>query len=197
MPQHDLTLPSYGPEMIFPVASDDPREDQPDVNRIVSRWQDLASMDQQSPDFLPLLSSLTTGDHRSPTINLCGADARDTLSIMDEVSLIFSAKAITHIVPSVQVLRTGKIPSEHGRNTLHTMRKLAYNSGQVPPRYQVNRLSLSSEADVVASGSFADVRRGRLDNRAVAIRTLRVDQTTNSNQHQKVCVRSGWLSGNY
>ena len=188
MPQHDLTLPSYGPEMIFPVASDDPREDQPDVNRIVSRWQDLASMDQQSPDFHPLLSSLTAGDHRSTTINLCGADARDTLSIMDEASLMFFAKAITHVAPSVQVLRTGKIPSEHERGTLCTMRKLAYNSGQVPPRYQVNQSSLSREPDVIANGTFADVRRGKLDNKAVAIRTLRVDRATDSSQHQKVCL---------
>lgn len=67
------------------------------------------------------------------------------------------------------------------------MRKLAYSSGQVPARYQVNRQSLSVEEDVIACGAFADVRKGKLGDRAVAIRTLRMDQKTDKIESKKVC----------
>ncbi|KAF9781287.1 kinase-like domain-containing protein [Thelephora terrestris] len=151
--------------MIFPVASDGPREVQSDLSPIVSLWRGLASMDRQSPEFLPLLSSLTVGDYKSLTIKLQHSDARDILTIMDEV--------------------LKKIPSEYERDTLHTMWKLAYRSGQVPARYQVDRHSLSREADVIAGGTFAEVRRGRLGEKAVAIRTLRTDHNTNGDKYQK------------
>jgi hypothetical protein len=143
-------------------------------------------MDRQSPEFLPLLSSLTVGDYKSLTIKLQHSDARDILTIMDEVGLAFSAKAITHVACFLQVLK--KIPSEYERDSLHTMWKLAYRSGQVPARYQVDRHSLSREADVIAGGTFAEVRRGRLGEKAVAIRTLRTDHNTNGDRYQKVRV---------
>jgi len=54
----------------------------------VARWQQLASMDPQSPDFLPLLSSLTAENHRSSTTELCGDDAGVTLDVIDKVSLV-------------------------------------------------------------------------------------------------------------
>ena len=53
------------------------------------------------------------------------------------------------------------------------MRKLAHNSGQVPSRYRVKSDTLSVEDNVIASGAFSDIRRGRLDGRTVAVRTLR------------------------
>lgn len=66
------------------------------------------------------------------------------------------------------------------------MRLLAYESGQVPPRYQVDPHALNVEATVIANGAYADVRKGRLGNRAVAIRTLRIDQRTNADNVRKV-----------
>lgn len=125
-------------------------------------------MDWRSPSFLPLLSSLTTGNNRSSTIELSGVDAENTLSTMDKV------------------LRDEKVPGEYRRDTICAMRKLAYNSGQIPPRYQVNRNSLSSEEGVFANGTFADIRRGSLNNKAVAIRTLRIDLKTDNNKSKKV-----------
>jgi hypothetical protein len=75
-----------------------------------------------------------------------------------------------------QIFRNGKIPSESDceRDTLKTMRKLAYNSGRVPSRYHIDRRFLSVEEEVVASGAFAEVRKGMLDGTPVAIKTLRV-----------------------
>lgn len=67
------------------------------------------------------------------------------------------------------------------------MRKLAYNSGQVPARYQVNRRSLSVETALIACGAFADVRKGKLGDKVVAIRTLRIDQQTDKDDSEKVC----------
>ena len=155
---------------------------------IASRWQSLASMDPRSPGFLPLLSSLTTGNNRSLTIELSGVDAKNTLSIMDEVNLVSPANAAAHVTPSVQVLRDERVLGERRRDTIRTMRKLAYNSGQIPPRYQVDRNSLSREMGVFANGTFADVRRGKLDNKAVAVRTLRIDPWTDNDESKKVCV---------
>lgn len=99
-------------------------------------------------------------------------------------------EATAYVAPSRQIIRSGKIPSEPEQATLKTMRKLASNSGQVPDRYQVDRHSLNVEPNVIASGAFTDVRRGRLDDKAVAIKTLRNDQKGNKNKSQKVWVPS-------
>jgi len=184
--------PLHNAEMISP-ATDNPPE-----SPIALQWQHLASMDRQSPDFLPLLSTLTAGDNRLSTAALRDNDAEIALSVMDEVGYSFSVKAITYAVPFVQLFISGKIPSEHGRDTLHAMRALAYNSGQVPPRYQVNRHSLRKDADVIANGAFADVRKGRLGGKTVAIRTLRIDRSkVGHSETRKVCVASETSSGGH
>ena len=171
---------------ILPATPDDSQEPLSGMIPAVPQWQQLASMDQQSPNFLPLLSSLTAEVNRPSTTKLCGDDARITLSIMDEVSSACVTKAITYITSSIQVLRGGKVPDEYECDTLCTMRTLAYNSGQVPPRYEVDRQSLSTEAHVIAHGAFADVREGRLGDRTVAVRSLRTDRQTNLAEVQKV-----------
>ena len=156
------------------------------MTQTVPQWQQLASMDQKSPDFLPLLSSLTAEANRSSTTKLCDDDARIALSVMDKVSSPCAAKAITYITSSTQALRGGKVSGKYGHNTLCTMRTLAYNSGQVPPRYKVDRQSLSTEPRVIAAGAFADVREGMLEGRAVAVRSLRTDRQTDLRDVQKV-----------
>lgn len=70
------------------------------------------------------------------------------------------------------------------------MRRLAYNSGQVPASYQVDRNSLSREPAVIANGSFAEVRKGKLKDKVVAIRTLRIDRKNGGDDSQKVRVIS-------
>ena len=144
-------------------------------------------MDQQSPDFLPLLSSLTTEVNRFLTTKLRDYDARIALSVMDKVSSACATRTIAYIImSSTQVLRGGRVPGDYERDTLCTMRMLAYNSGQVPPRYRVGRQSLSVEAHVIANGGFADIREGRLGGRTVAVRSLRTDRETNLDEIQKV-----------
>lgn len=89
------------------------------------------------------------------------------------------------------MLMDGTIPNEHQRDTLKTMRELAYHSEKVPTRYHVDRHSLSVEATVVASGALTDVRAGKLGGRAVAVRTPRVGPKTD-NKSRKVRIASNW-----
>jgi hypothetical protein len=187
MSQSNHSLPLYIPETISPPAPNDPSEDSPDMNPIVSQWQRLASMDGLSHEFLPLLSSLIIGTNRSSTTNLRGDDAKITLGALDDVSYSFSTKTMTYVVPSAQVFMDGKIPGEYERGTLRVMRTLAYNSGQVPPRYQVNLRVFSMEPDVFAHGGYADVRKGRLGDKVVAVKTLRIDRKTDTHDARKVC----------
>jgi hypothetical protein len=100
VPLRAFAHPSRSPEMTS--SGDDPRETPLGV---VSRWQQLASMDRHSPEFVPLLASLTTEENRSLTMGLCGANARDALSIMDEVSSTsFTVEATTHVAPLLRSL---------------------------------------------------------------------------------------------
>ena len=64
------------------------------MNPIASNWQKLASMDQHSPGFLPLLSSLITGPGNIPTTELRDKSARAALDALDRVScpLVVSMK---------------------------------------------------------------------------------------------------------
>ena len=77
------------------------------------------------------------------------------------------------------------------------MRTLAYNSGQVPPGYQVDQGSLSVDTDVIANGAYADVRIGKLGDKVVAVRTLRIDRQTDLYEARKVCVPSDELFCGY
>jgi len=77
-PLHSLgTTSSRGP--------DDPQAVIPSVDPIASKWRILASTDPRSPDFLPLLSSLTAGDNLSLTTRLRDDDAKIALGALDEV----------------------------------------------------------------------------------------------------------------
>jgi len=71
IPQPRPTSPLHNPEMISPATNDPPEIP------IVLLWQHLASMDRQSPDFLPLLSTLTAGDNRLSTTTLRDNGCRD------------------------------------------------------------------------------------------------------------------------
>lgn len=92
MPQSGPILSLHNLETTSPRGPDNPQGVIPSVDPIALKWQQLASTDQQSPDFLPLLSFLTTGDNRSLTTRLRGNDARIALGALDEVG--FSPVAV-------------------------------------------------------------------------------------------------------
>ena len=72
------------------------------------------------------------------------------------------------------MLKKGKIPIEYERDTRSVMRTLAYNSGQVAPRYQVLPGTLHVENRVIAHGPCSEVREGFFEDTVVAVKTLRV-----------------------
>lgn len=76
-----------------PPILDDPSGVLPDTDQIAPKWQLLASIDRESPDFLPLLSSLARTD-RYLTTKLRGDDAKITLCALDEVSYPFPATSL-------------------------------------------------------------------------------------------------------
>ena len=66
------------------------------------------------------------------------------------------------------------------------MRTLAYDSCQVPPRYQVESGALSMERDVIAEGGFSVIRKGKLGDTIVAVKTLKSRAGVDSNNTRKV-----------
>ena len=174
--------PNNSPEVLPSVL--------PNVHPIVSQWQQLASMDRQSSGFLLLLLSLTTGASRSSTAALRGENAKITLGALDEVGrLFFEARKwqggnLYYIIP--QLFGDGKVPKECQHDTLSMMRLLAYDSSQVPPRYQVEPHALSVEDGVVANGASSNIRKGRLGDKTVAVKTLRTDRGIDLHDVQKV-----------
>ena len=77
------------------------------------------------------------------------------------------------------------------------MRKLAYDSCQVPPRYQVKPGTLSVEPDAIAAGGCSDIRRGILGGKIVAVKTLRCRERADVNNVQKVGIVADLLHGVY
>jgi len=97
---------------------------------------------------------------------------------------------MTCVVQFHQIFRHDKVPIGYERDTLSVMRSLAHDSAQVPPRYQIDPHSLSVEKTIIASGGFAEVRKGTFggNDRMVAIKTLRIDQQIDPRDLLKVCV---------
>lgn len=89
----------------------------------------------------------------------------------------------------------GKVPDDHERDTRGVMRELARNSGQVPSRYQVKPGALSVDGPPIASGSFSDLRRGKLGGKTVAVKTLKPPRGSKPQDVQKVRLVSKHFSG--
>ena len=189
----DPTSPTYDPGSgtTYPPSPNDSPEVLSSEDPIVSLWQRFASMDRQSPHFLPLLLSLTTGIIRSSTTALRGDDAKIALGALDEVGRpFFEAREwpggnLYFLIR--QLFRDGKIPNECERDILSMMRLLAHDSSQVPPRYQVEPHALSVEGGVIANGASSNIRKGRLGGKTVAVKTLKNDQGIDLHDVQKAC----------
>jgi len=66
------------------------------------------------------------------------------------------------------------------------MQTLACSSGQVPPRYEIDRQSFSVEPCVIACGGSSDIREGMLGDKTVAVKTLRIGRSDDLHEAQKV-----------
>jgi len=67
------------------------------------------------------------------------------------------------------------------------LRKLAGNTGRVPDSYLVSRgADYQVEKRIFACGGFADIRRGTLNKKAVAVKTIRTAQDSDMSKIRKV-----------
>ena len=73
------------------------------------------------------------------------------------------------------------------------MQELVYESCQIPTRYQVEPGTLLMESGVIAGGGFSDIRRGKLGDTIVAVKTLRSRAGVDPNDIRKVGVVVGFL----
>jgi len=191
--------PASDPGTTYPATPDDPPEALI-MDPIASEWQKLASMDRQSLDFLPLLSTLTAGGNQSPTTKLRGENARIVLNALDEVSFPFTVVEWpdSNLFCTIyQVFRTDRIPRKYERDTRSAMRALAHDSCQVPLRYQVKPDALGVEREVLTSGASSEIRRGRLGDMIIAVKTLKSYGKINHNDAQKVCAMPKLFFGVY
>lgn len=75
------------------------------------------------------------------------------------------------------------------------LRKLAGITGRLPYSYLVGQgADFQVEETIFACGGFADVRKGTLDRRPVAVKTIRIAQDKNISKIRKVCDIVGALS---
>ena len=71
------------------------------------------------------------------------------------------------------------------------LRKLAGNAGTLPNNYLVSKgADFQVEENIFACGGFADVRRGVLFKKVVAVKTIRMAQDSNLPKIRKVCTAS-------
>ena len=75
------------------------------------------------------------------------------------------------------------------------MRTLAYDSCQVPPRYQVKPGALYMDSRVIAEGGSSDIRMGELDDTIVAVKTLRSRGGVDPNDIRRVGIVVDFLPG--
>jgi len=191
MAQPGPASPTYDAGTPSPPISDDPPDVHPVIDPITSQWKRLAAMGRESPDFLRLLPSLITGTNRSSTIKLRGDDAAIALGALDEASCSFVVVReypVSNLCRAIfQVCRDRRISREYERDILGVMRALAYDSSQVPPRYQIKPGILSVEDEVIGRGGFSEVRKGRSGDSIVAVKILRPDRNADPNEALKVC----------
>ena len=72
------------------------------------------------------------------------------------------------------MLKGSKLPAITRSHAFKLMRKLSAVSRQVPESYFVGRFArYTVEESIIASGGFADIRKGRLGGKDVAVKTIR------------------------
>ena len=81
------------------------------------------------------------------------------------------------------------LQSKLAHRSFSMLRKLAGSTGQLPESYLVNKgADYQVEDGIFASGGFADVRKGTLAKKPVAVKTIRIAQDRDVHKIQKVGV---------
>ena len=86
-----------------------------------------------------------------------------------------------------QALRSGILHGKLAQHSFRMLRKLAENTGRVPDSYLIDRDAVYHvEEKLFASGGFADVRKGRLGKKEVAVKTIRIAPDMNVSKIRRV-----------
>ncbi|KAF9781213.1 kinase-like domain-containing protein [Thelephora terrestris] len=161
----DPVLPVPNQDNIRPLPSSsglDVQPDFPDRQTILSQWQQLGTLDPKSHGYVELLRTLVDVEsNRNIALGFTDYDARVVINIIGEALR----------------LRGGTLPRGLALHSFSMLRKLAGKTGQLPGSYLLNKdAGYQVEEMPFACGGFADVRKGKLGNRAVAVKTIRVSQ---------------------
>ena len=174
--------------------------DPPDQRTLLSQWQHLGSLDPTSRDYVELLGRLVDVEgNRKAALKFTDSDAGVVINIIGDVrSHAIPGRASTMAYTSVgyQVLRRGNLDSKLAGHAFCVLRKLAGNTGRLPDSYLVSEdLDYQVEEPIFACGGFADVRKGKLDKKVVAVKTIRLAQDSDMSRIRKVGVIMGVRSG--
>ena len=86
-----------------------------------------------------------------------------------------------------QALKGGRLQSKLAGHSLAMLRKLSGSTGQLPDSYLVGEgVDYQVEDGIFACGGFADVRKGKLAKKIVAVKTIRMTQDSNMSKIRKV-----------
>jgi len=92
-------------------------------------------------------------------------------------------------------LRGSALQPKVAHHSFSLLRKLVGNTGQLPVSYSVKKgARFRVEEKIFACGGFADVRKGKLNKRTVAVKTIRIAQDTNITKIRKVSATMGFFS---
>lgn len=152
-----------------PPQQSDAQLGRPDRQTILSQWSHLRTLDPKSHDYIELLKRLVDVEaNRHLALGLTGKDAGIVIDTIDKG------------------LRGGTLQPKVAHHSFSLLRKLVANTGQLPVSYSVNNgARFRVEEKIFACGGFADVRKGKLNKRTVAVKTIRIAQDTNITKIRK------------
>jgi len=158
----DPVLPVPSPVDIRPLPSpnaDTPLE-YPDRLTALLQWRRLGTLDPKSHNYVELLKRLVDVEgNRNHALELTDSDAGAVINVIDGA------------------LRSNVLQNKLAHRSFSILRKLAGNTGQLPDSYLVSGdADYQVEERIFACGGFADVRKGTLAKKPVAVKTIRIAQ---------------------
>ena len=157
---------------------------------VLSQWQRLDKLDPTSQNYVELLEKLIDIErNRKLTLELTGGDAGAVINILDRVGLFHQLYSLIYallIGVERQALRSGVLKNGLANHSFSVLRKLAGNTGKLPYSYSLGKRADYQVGSIFASGGFADVRKGTLAKKPVAVKTIRIMQDMDISKVRKV-----------
>ncbi|KAF9641864.1 hypothetical protein BDM02DRAFT_321745, partial [Thelephora ganbajun] len=143
----------------------------PEQTTILRQWRHLASRNLKPTDRQQIPPLVNNENNRKIALGFRGEDAAIVINTIDKV------------------LKGDLVSDTTRSHAFKLMRKLAGASRQVPKSYLVGTFTRCKvEKNVIASGGYADIRKGRLKGMDVAIKTIRTSlQTDVDKVHEAFC----------